>query len=113
MSDKELWGIAQKQAIKEYEEECGPWEYANKYERENWVFGIYMDLKEQFKDEIEKQNSMKYKVIIHYEGALSFEIEAKNEDEAKEIAEMEFADCTNEELAANLESSDVCDCWEI
>ena len=56
---------------------------------------------------------MKYNVIIHYEGALKFEVEANNENEAQEIAEMEFSDCTNDELAANLEGFDVCDCWKI
>ena len=45
----ELWDMAQEQAIKEYEEECGSWEDADKYEREDWVFSAYIKLKEKFK----------------------------------------------------------------
>ena len=46
MSDQELWKLAQEQAIKEYEEEHGSWDDADKYEREDWVFSAYMKLKE-------------------------------------------------------------------
>lgn len=42
MTDKELWEIAQEQAIKEYE---GNWEDADKYEREDCVFSKYIELK--------------------------------------------------------------------
>ena len=55
---------------------------------------------------------MKYNVVIHYEGGWSFEIEAENEDKAKEIAEMKFAELSAEELIDNLADSFVCDCWE-
>ena len=44
----ELWDMAQEQAIKEYEEDYGSWEDADKYEREDWVFSAYMKLKEQY-----------------------------------------------------------------
>jgi hypothetical protein len=47
MTDNELWELARKQAIKEYEEECGSWEEADKYEKEDWVFNAYMKLKEK------------------------------------------------------------------
>lgn len=45
MTDAKLWEIARKQAIKEYEEEGGCWEDADKYEREDLVFSTYMKLK--------------------------------------------------------------------
>lgn len=51
MSDKELWEMAQEQAIKEYEEECGPWEDADKYEKEDWIFSTYINLKTKFKSD--------------------------------------------------------------
>ena len=47
MFDEKLWEKAQKQAIKEYEEICGCWEDADKYEREDWVFSRYMQLKQK------------------------------------------------------------------
>lgn len=47
MSDKKLWGLAQEQAKKEYEKECGNWEDADKYEREDWVFSAYIKLREE------------------------------------------------------------------
>jgi hypothetical protein len=45
MTDNKLWELAQKQAKKEYEEENGSWDDADKYEREDWVFSAYMKLK--------------------------------------------------------------------
>ena len=44
----ELWDIAHEQAVKEYEEEYGSWEDADKYEREDCVFAVYMKLKENY-----------------------------------------------------------------
>lgn len=55
---------------------------------------------------------MKYNVVIHYEGGWSFEIEAENEDVAKEIANAQFADLSPKELINNLADVFVCDCWE-
>lgn len=46
-TDNELWALAREQAIKEYEKECGSWEEADKYEKEDWVFSAYMKLKEK------------------------------------------------------------------
>lgn len=43
----ELWGLAQQQAIKEYEENFGSWEDADKYEREDYVWGAYEKLMRQ------------------------------------------------------------------
>lgn len=45
MFDEQLWKKAQKQAKKEYEKECGCWEDADKYERQDWVFSEYTKLK--------------------------------------------------------------------
>lgn len=56
---------------------------------------------------------MKYNVVIHYEGAWNFYIEAKNEDEAKEVAEMKFAELSPKELINNLADSFVDGCWEV
>lgn len=56
---------------------------------------------------------MKYNIIVHYEGAWSFEIEAENVDKAKEIAEDKFADLDADELMSALADSYVCDYWEI
>lgn len=54
---------------------------------------------------------MKYNVIVHYEGGWKFEIEAKNIDEAKEIAEMKFDELSAQELVDNLADIYVCDVW--
>lgn len=49
VTDEELWKIARKKAIEEYEEEYGDWEEADKYEREDWVFSKYEEFKEVIK----------------------------------------------------------------
>lgn len=46
MFNEKLWKSAQEQAKKEYEKEYGCWDDADKYEREDWVFSVYMKLKE-------------------------------------------------------------------
>lgn len=56
---------------------------------------------------------MKYNVVVHYEGAWNFEIEAENEDKAKELAEREFDNLSAVELEENLADISVCDCYEI
>lgn len=55
---------------------------------------------------------MLYKVVIHYEGGWLFEIEADSKDEAKEIAEEQFAGLDDRELVANLSDIYIDDCWE-
>ena len=46
MSDTQLWKEAQEIAAREYETETGSyWEDADSYEREDWVFSVYMRLK--------------------------------------------------------------------
>lgn len=47
MTDKELCKLAREQAKKEYEKENGSWEDADKEEREDWVFSVYMKLREE------------------------------------------------------------------
>lgn len=53
-----------------------------------------------------------YNVVVHYEGAFSYEVEAENEDAAKEIA-MDMASAEpNDALDENIADMFVCDCWE-
>lgn len=47
MTNNKLWELAREQAIKEYEEEYGSWEEIDKYAKEDWVWSIYMKLKEK------------------------------------------------------------------
>lgn len=54
----------------------------------------------------------KFKVNVHYEGGWQFEIEAKNEEDAKEKAEAMFGDIDARELVANLADIFIDDCWE-
>lgn len=55
----------------------------------------------------------KWHVVIHYEGAYDFDVYAKNKEEAEEKAQIGFDEVDERELIANIESSDVCDCWEV
>lgn len=43
-----------------------------------------------------------YKVMICYSGAVYFDVEASNEEEAKKIAQEEFGEVDDRELVANL-----------
>lgn len=45
MTDEKLWEMAQAKAKTEYEAEYGSWEDADKEERSDWVFSIYLKLK--------------------------------------------------------------------
>ena len=54
-----------------------------------------------------------YKVVIHYDGAVDFEIEAENTTEAEQLAEELFDDMDDRELVANLCEIGICDCYEI
>lgn len=56
---------------------------------------------------------MTYKVNVHYEGGWLFEIEADSEDEARQIAEEQFADIDDRELVANIADIQIDDCWEV
>ena len=54
-----------------------------------------------------------YRVVIHYEGAVDFEVEAENITEAEMIAERHFDDMDDRELCANLCEVGICDCYEV
>lgn len=47
---KEIWIQAQQQGMKDYEEEYGEgsWEEADKYAREDYVWGAYTKIKDQY-----------------------------------------------------------------
>jgi len=53
----------------------------------------------------------KYTVVIHYEGAWDYDIEAESEEEAKEIANGLFMDAEPLEVWDSVDW-DICDCWE-
>lgn len=54
-----------------------------------------------------------YRVVIHYEGAVDFEVEAENTIEAEMLAEELFDDMDDRELCANLGEIGICDCYEV
>lgn len=54
-----------------------------------------------------------YRVVIHYEGAVAFEVEAENTTEAEQLGELCFDDMDDRELVANLGEIGVCDCYEV
>ena len=54
-----------------------------------------------------------YRVVIHYEGAVYFDVEAENTTQAERLAEDLFDDMSDRELVANLASIDIDDTWEI
>ena len=54
----------------------------------------------------------KFNVNVHYEGGWLFEIEAENEEEAREKAEKMFDEISDRDLIANLADVSVDDCWE-
>lgn len=56
---------------------------------------------------------MKYNVVIHYEGAWNFEIEAESAEAAEKIAEWHFDNIPAEKLIDNCGDIYVCDCYEI
>ena len=54
-----------------------------------------------------------YKVVIHYEGAIDFEVEAESTSQAEQLAEELFDDMDDRELVANLADIGICDVYEI
>ncbi len=54
-----------------------------------------------------------FEVVVHYEGAINYEVEAHTEDEAKQIAEQMFGDESDSIIAAEIADCGVCDCYEI
>lgn len=55
----------------------------------------------------------KFGVIVYYEGAINYEVEAQTEDEARQIAEKMFGNESDSIIAAEIADCGVCDCWEI
>lgn len=55
----------------------------------------------------------KYKVIIHYEGALNYTVEADSLGEAEEKAYELFNDEDNNAFAGHLADSFVADSWRV
>ncbi len=55
----------------------------------------------------------KYRVIVHFEGSIDYEVEAKNEDEAKKEAERLFGDESDAIISSEIADCGVCDCIEI
>lgn len=52
---------------------------------------------------------MKFNVCVHYDGVLSFIVEADSTEEAEEKAEQLFSEAPDSELADNLADVFVCD----
>ena len=48
-----------------------------------------------------------YRVVISYSGAIYFDVEANNEEEAKRLAEECFNEVDDRELVANLADIDI------
>lgn len=54
-----------------------------------------------------------YRVVIHYEGAVAFNIKANNTTKAEQLAEELFDNMSDRELVENLGEIGVCDCYEV
>ena len=52
-------------------------------------------------------------VIVYYEGAINYEVEAQTEDEARQIAEKMYGDESDAIIAAEISDCVICDCWEM
>lgn len=55
---------------------------------------------------------MKYRVVVHYGGAMAYDVEAESEDKAKDAASELFANEGYKAIAEGLEDANVCDIWE-
>ena len=55
----------------------------------------------------------KFEVVVYYEGAISYEVEAQTEEEARQIAERMFGDESDTIIAAEIADCGICDCCEI
>ena len=61
----------------------------------------------------EEMQMKKFEVVVHYEGAINYEVEAQTEDEAKQIAEKMFGNESDTIIAAEITDCGICDCWEM
>ena len=55
----------------------------------------------------------KFVVIIHYEGAMDYEVEAETEEEARDIADQMFSEEDDRKISTSVAYYDICDCWEL
>ena len=55
----------------------------------------------------------KYNVVIHYAGAFDIQVEAENEEQARQMAEQAFDEVSDADLIAGLADIGICDCWEV
>ena len=55
----------------------------------------------------------KFVVIVHYEGAMDYEVEAETEEEARDIADQMFSEEDGRKISASVAYYDICDCWEL
>lgn len=54
----------------------------------------------------------KFVVIVHYEGAMDYEVEAETEEEARDIADQMFSEEDDRKISTSVAYYDICDCWE-
>lgn len=54
-----------------------------------------------------------YNVVIHYAGAFDIQVEAENEEQARQMAEQAFDEVSDADLIADLADIGICDCWEV
>ena len=47
----------------------------------------------------------KFAVVVHYEGAMNYEVEAETEEEARDIADQMFNEEDDREISAQIASS--------
>lgn len=55
----------------------------------------------------------RYNVVVHFEGSIEYEVEADNEEKAKEKAEEMFGSESDAVIAAEIADCGICDCWEV
>ncbi len=55
----------------------------------------------------------KFNVIVHYEGAMNYEVDAMTEDEAKAKAEELFSGENGDTILGNVALTEICDCNEV
>ena len=55
----------------------------------------------------------KFVVIVRYEGLIDYEVEAKTEEEARNIADQMFSEEDDRKISASVAYYDICDCWEL
>ena len=105
ISHEELWDV-------------GVPEDAWRFEVYSKTHGNYFNLKKMFEKVGAQKGDIrmnKYIVIVHYEGALDFTVEANSEEEAEKIIETKIAAGTldTENKILDVLEPEICDCWQI